>query len=208
MAPRLIIFDMDDVLCQYDFSKRLRVLSQLSGKSPRDIRAAIWDSGFEDDADSGLYATPEEYLDGFGLRLGYPLTREEWITARRAAMNPNMNVIGLAASVAKNHGAVIYTNNGPLLKEAFREVFPEAHAVFKDRCFCSCEFGTKKPDLESYRRLIDRLGVPASDCWFIDDKHSNVEGARRAGLAASLFTGHAQLQADAIELGVMLTPHG
>jgi FMN phosphatase YigB (HAD superfamily) len=52
-VPDLVIFDMDDVLCRYDLGKRLRVLSRFSGRSPRDIRAAIWDSGFEDDSDAG-----------------------------------------------------------------------------------------------------------------------------------------------------------
>jgi putative hydrolase of the HAD superfamily len=58
MPPRLVIFDMDDVLCHYDLGRRLRALSQISGKTPRDIRAAIWDSGFEDDADSGAIPMP------------------------------------------------------------------------------------------------------------------------------------------------------
>ena len=35
MPPRLVIFDMDDVLCHYDLGRRLRALSQISGKTPR-----------------------------------------------------------------------------------------------------------------------------------------------------------------------------
>ena len=69
MKPEAVIFDMDDVLCRYDLGKRLRALSRSSGKTPRDIRAAIWDSGFEDDADSGGYGDPLDYLAGFGTRI-------------------------------------------------------------------------------------------------------------------------------------------
>ena len=43
------------------------------GKTPRDIRAAIWDSGFEDEADSGGYPDPDTYLTEFGSRIGHPI---------------------------------------------------------------------------------------------------------------------------------------
>jgi putative hydrolase of the HAD superfamily len=66
MAIQIAIFDLDDVLCRYDLGRRLRVLSQISGKMPRDIRAALWDSGFEDAADAGHYPTPQDYLAEFG----------------------------------------------------------------------------------------------------------------------------------------------
>ena len=74
MPPRLVIFDMDDVLCHYDLGRRLRALSQISGKTPRDIRAAIWGSGFEDDADPGGFPEAGVYLAHFNHRNGQPTT--------------------------------------------------------------------------------------------------------------------------------------
>ena len=85
MPPRLVIFDMDDVLCHYDLGRRLRALSQISGKTPRDIRAAIWDSGFEDDADSGGYPDADTYLVDF--------SNDSWSTEQRAV------ILGAAISI-------------------------------------------------------------------------------------------------------------
>jgi putative hydrolase of the HAD superfamily len=198
MALRFVIFDMDDVLCHYDLGKRLRALSRLSGKTPRDIRAAIWDSGFEDAADSGAYPTVEAYLAGFGERLGYRISQEEWIAARRVAMEPWREVLDLAAAISCTHETLIYTNNGPLLKPALPELFPEAHGIFGERTFCSFEFGTKKPDPRSFELLLQRLGAAPSEAWFIDDKKSNVEGARLAGLDASQFVSFEKLRAEAV----------
>ncbi len=99
MPPRLVIFDMDDVLCRYDLGSRLRALSRISGKTPRDIRAAIWDSGFEDDSDAGSYPDPDIYLTEFGRRLGHPITATEWIAARRVAMSPYPEVLDLARRI-------------------------------------------------------------------------------------------------------------
>jgi putative hydrolase of the HAD superfamily len=204
MTLRCVIFDMDDVLCHYDLGKRLRALSRLSGQTPRDIRAAIWDSGFEDAADSGQYPTSPAYLEAFGQRLGYPINRYEWVEARRVAMEPWPEVLAFAAATSLTHDTLVYTNNGPLLKEALAELFPEAHAIFGDRIYCSYEFGTKKPDPASYRLLLERIGAAPSEAWFIDDKKSNIEGARLAGLEATRFVGFDRLAQEATERGLAL----
>ncbi len=202
MKPRLVIFDMDDVLCHYDLGKRLRALSRLSGKTPRDIRSAIWDSGFEDASDSGRFKTGEAYLEGFAERLGYPISRSDWVAARRCAMEPIPEMLGFAAHTAAEHEIFIYTNNGPLLKETLGELFPEAQAIFASRAYCSYEFGTKKPDPASYRRLLDHIGATPEEAWFIDDKKSNVEGARIAGLHATKFVSYDRLEAEALSRGL------
>ena len=202
MSPRLVIFDMDDVLCRYDLDRRLIALSRVSGKPTRDIRAAIWGSGFEDESDAGGFPDPSEYLKEFAQRMGHPLTREQWIGARREAMTPYQDVLGLAGRIGERSRLVIFTNNGPLLKLHLHEVFPEGAAVFAER-HCSYEFGAKKPDPNSFLRLVQKLDVAPQDAWFIDDKISNVEGARLAGLAGHHFRSHELLQSEAKALGLI-----
>jgi putative hydrolase of the HAD superfamily len=186
MPPRLVIFDMDDVLCHYDLGRRLRALSQISGKTPRDIRAAIWDSGFEDDADSGGYPDADVYLAEFSYRIGHTITRKQWIAARRESMIASLDVLALAEAIGKTARIALYTNNGPIVKNSLDELFPEAAAIFRER-YCSYEFGTKKPDPQSFTKLLAKIDVAPADTWFIDDKRSNVQGARLAGLKAHHF---------------------
>ena len=200
MRPNVVIFDMDDVLCRYDLGKRLRVLSRMTGKTPRDIRAAIWDSGFEDDADCGDYPDPDHYLSEFGRRIGHPLTREEWVAARREAMVPWPPMLAVARRIGAQARTAIYTNNGPLTKATLAELFPEVTELFKEHYF-SFEFATKKPDPASFKRLTERMGVEPSQCWFVDDKRSNVVGARMAGLRAHHFRSYEKLMPDIRELG-------
>ena len=200
MPPRLVIFDMDDVLCQYDLGRRLRALSQISGKTPRDIRAAIWDSGFEDDADSGGYPDANVYLAEFSYRIGHPITRQHWIAARRESMIPSSNVLALAEAIGKVSRLAIYTNNGPIVKSSLDELFPEAAAIFKER-YCSYEFGTKKPDPDSFTRLLTTINISPADAWFIDDKRSNVQGAKLAGLKAHHFRSYDALAKDVKSMG-------
>ena len=200
MPPQLVIFDMDDVLCHYDLGRRLRALSQISGKTPRDIRAAIWDSGFEDDADTGGYPDADIYLAEFSYRIGHAITRQQWIAARRESMIASSDVLTLAKSVGKTARIAIYTNNGPIVKSSLDELFPEAAAIFRER-YCSYEFGTKKPDPNSFTKLLEKINVAPADTWFIDDKKSNVQGALLAGLQAHHFRSYSGLLNEARLLG-------
>ncbi len=198
--PQLVIFDMDDVLCHYDLGRRLRALAALADVSARDVRAAVWDSGFEELADAGGYADPEIYLKEFSTRLGYAITRDQWIEARRIAMTPSLDVLDLATKIGLQTQIAIYTNNGPIVKDNLDALFPEAAAVFKQR-FCSFQFGTKKPDPEAFTRLVKFVDQAPENCWFIDDKKSNVQGARMAGLRSFHFVNYEGLAAEAQQIG-------
>lgn len=202
MPPRLVIFDMDDVLCSYDLGRRLRALSRISGKTPRDIRSAIWDSGFESESDAGGYPESAQYLAEFGKRLGHPISADEWIEARRESMVPTPEMLDFAKQLASRAQLVIFSNNGPLMKEHLKAIFPEAAEIFRE-VYCSCELACKKPDPKSYLALLGKVSAAPEEAWFIDDKRSNVEGARLAGLRAHHFRSPALLFEEARNLGLV-----
>lgn len=201
--PQLVIFDMDDVLCHYDLGKRLRFLGKLADVTARDVQAAIWDSGFESASDAGGFPESEDYLAAFSERLGYKISEEKWVEARRAAMEPNLAVLAIVKNIKAQAELALYTNNGPLVKKHFRALFPEAAGLIEST-FCSFEFGTKKPDPESYLRLLKAVSREPSECWFIDDKKSNVEGARLAGIASHHFRSAKLLAEEARTKGFKL----
>lgn len=201
MLPETVIFDMDDVLCRYDLGRRLRALARITGSTPRDIRAAIWDSGFEDAADTGFFPDPDVYLREFGKRIGYPISRDEWVAARSEAMQPWPDMLALAARIGRSARIAIYSNNGPLTKASLAEMFPAVCDVFAEH-YHSFEFGMKKPDPASFAKLMARMGTDPARCWFIDDKKSNVVGARMAGLKGHHFVSYGQLVPDVRAMGL------
>ncbi|MDQ0472239.1 HAD family hydrolase [Labrys wisconsinensis] len=74
------------------------------------------------------------------------------------------------------------------------EKFASAQARFPflagfDGIVVSAHEGVLKPEPAIYRLLLDRHGLAADDCIFIDDSVKNVEGARRVGMKAIHFTG-------------------
>ncbi len=75
-----------------------------------------------------------------------------------------------------------------------------------DGVVVSGEEGLLKPDPAIYRLLLERYGLEAAGCLFIDDTPENAEAARAVGMAAHHFTGADRLQAELERLGLLAGP--
>jgi putative hydrolase of the HAD superfamily len=178
-----IVFDMDGVLCHYRIERRLALLASWSGRSPDAIHAAIWGSGFEDEAERGIVSA-DDYLKGFGERMGYALSAAQWVEARKASIEPDPAVLSLARRLGTDRPVGMFTNNPFLLKRHIAEVFPAVPDIFGSRAVFSAELGRSKPDPEAFRRLAARLAVAPDEILYFDDEAAYVAGALEAGLAA------------------------
>lgn len=72
-----------------------------------------------------------------------------------------------------------------------------------DVCIVSGDEGLIKPDAAIYELLLERSGLPAEACLFIDDAPHNVEGARAVGMHAVPYVGPAQLARDLEAFGLL-----
>ncbi|HSF32643.1 MAG TPA: HAD family phosphatase [Candidatus Tectomicrobia bacterium] len=190
---KIVVFDMDSVLCRYRIERRLARLAAWSGKSPEAIHAAIWGSGFEDEAERGGLSA-DDYLQGFGERMGYPLSAAQWVEARRLAMEPDQAVLALARLLRVARPVGMFTNNPWLLLRHIADVFPAVPALFGPRAVFSAELGRCKPDPEAFRRLATRLKCAPDESLYFDDDAAYVAGAREAGLSAHRVGGAACLR--------------
>jgi putative hydrolase of the HAD superfamily len=198
--PGTVIFDMDDVLCRYDFEKRLERLSEMTGVDPATINEVIWEQGFDEDADRGRYSA-NEYHRLFCERIGAQVSKGEWLEARAVSMIPHGDVLDMARQVKQRSTVALLTNNGPLLKESIGDVFPEILEIFEERAYFSYEFDTAKPEPEVFQRILARLDACAEQTLFIDDTESYIQGAESVGLLTHQFR-------SATALREALTAHG
>jgi HAD superfamily hydrolase (TIGR01509 family) len=196
-----VVFDMDGVLCHYRIERRLALLASWSGRSPDEVLAAIWRSGFEDEAERGLLSA-DDYLMGFGERIGYPLTAQQWVEARRISIEPDAAVLEIARRLGATRPIGMLTNNPWLLKRHIAEVFPAIAEIFGDRALFSAELGRSKPDPEVFRRLATRLAVAPGETLYLDDDATYVAGAREAGLVAIQVAGEGDVRASLAAHGV------
>lgn len=188
MPIKALIFDMDDVLCRYDDAVRIKRLAALAGVSEAHIRTEIWESDYFDRADRGEW-TADGCLAEFSVRLGYPLTRAEWIEARGAAMTPFEDMLAFVARVRSHMRVALLTNNDRLLGETLDDLFPQLRPLFGAHLYVSAELDLAKPDPAIFRHIVARLGVAPQEALFVDDLQDNVDGARMAGLHAHQFNG-------------------
>lgn len=61
-----------------------------------------------------------------------------------------------------------------------------------------------KPDLEIYNYLLEKFQIDPKKAVFIDDVEANIDGARKAGLSAILFTDRETVLEKMEELGIYL----
>lgn len=198
---KAVVFDMDGVLCRYRRERRLALLASWSGRSADAIQAAIWRSGYEDAAERGDLSA-DDYLKGFGERMGYALSAAQWVEARRVAIEPDWTVLSLARQLGASRPVGMFTNNPLLLKRHFAEVFPAAADIFGARAVFSAELGRSKPEPEAFRRLAAHLAMAPEDVLYFDDDAAYVEGAREAGLAAHLVGGAAGVRGGLVLYGL------
>ncbi len=66
----------------------------------------------------------------------------------------------------------------------------------------SAEVGMLKPHEGIFRHLVESFGLEPSETVFLDDMQANVDGAKRIGLQACLFTSAAQCEQDLRALGL------
>jgi putative hydrolase of the HAD superfamily len=203
MPVSAVIFDMDDVLCAYDTTRRIAFLADYSGRTPSEIEAALWDPCFLDRADAGLLSA-EAYLEEFGRRLGRPIPQAIWVAARRAAMTPWPDMLALAQAIAARLPIALLTNNDCLVGETLDLLFPELRPIFGAHCYVSGGLGLAKPDPAVYRTVCGLLGIVPEQAFFTDDRAENIVGARDAGLMAHVFSSRDGLVTALADAGLIL----
>lgn len=91
---------------------------------------------------------------------------------------------------AKGYG--IYLLSNASLRQ--HEYWPRIPASrFFDGTIISADEGVMKPDAEYYLRALNRFGLKADECFFVDDVPSNIEGALYCGIPGAIFRGDASL---------------
>jgi putative hydrolase of the HAD superfamily len=107
------------------------------------------------------------------------------------ALDPNPAMIGLMRELkAEGYRMAMLTNNVREWEPLWRSMLPvdEIFETVVDSAFVGC----RKPESRIYAIALDRLGVPAERCLFVDDVQVNCEGAQKAGMTAVHFQGNEQ----------------
>ena len=197
----LYIFDMDDVLYDYDWRTRMAGMTELTGLSLAEMRRLWWNDEGEWAAEAGVFATPEAYLEAFQTAIGMPVDEAEWVRVRGAAMTPRPESIAAVRRAAELGDVTLLTNNGALTAKHLRVLAPDLVEVFGDHLYTSSHYSARKPDPVVFERVLARYGRDASEAFFVDDMPVNVAGAASIGITAHLYSTPAALRAAIEDFG-------
>jgi len=195
----LFVFDMDDVLYDYDWRVRMRGLVELTGLEFAELRRRWWHEDGEWAAEAGRWPDGESYLAAWREAVGVAVSREEWLANRMSAMAPRPDVLAAVARARELGRVTLLTNNGPLVGESLPIVAPELVPLFgEEHLRASSHYGARKPDPVVFERAIAAYDEPADHVFFADDLPENVAGAASVGITAHLYQSPGSLL-DAIE---------
>jgi epoxide hydrolase-like predicted phosphatase len=125
-----------------------------------------------------------------------PKVNSLWTEAFMAAYKPREDMFSLASRLRKAgcKTAILSNTEMPVVAIINKQKYDSF-----DLTVLSCLEGTAKPGREIYDLTLDRLGIPAGQALFIDDKTENIEGAKRAGLQTILFKNFRQFKKELTE---------
>ena len=111
------------------------------------------------------------------------------------ALDPNSAMIELMRGLkADGYRMAMLTNNVQEWEPLWRPMLPvdEIFETVVDSGFVGC----RKPESRIYALTLERVGLPAEACLFVDDVKVNCEGAERAGMTAVHFQDNEQAMAE------------
>jgi putative hydrolase of the HAD superfamily len=111
------------------------------------------------------------------------------------ALHPNEPMIELMRELKVNGlKMAMLTNNVREWEPIWRAMLPvdEIFEEIVDSAFIGC----RKPEPRIYELTLERIGMPAEACLFVDDLSPNIEGAEAAGMKAVHFRDNEQAIAE------------
>ena len=194
----LFAFDMDGVVYDYAWQRRMTLMSELSGLPVAELSRRWWDAGRgEGVAEAGGFATGVEYLAALNAALGSSLSVEDFMAVRRSSMVVRPAVVATIRRAAQLGRVTVLTNNGALVDERLPELAPElASTVGVEHLRASSRYRARKPDPLVFRRMLGCYGAQPADTFFTDDQAENVEGASAVGITAHLYADADRLRSE------------
>ena len=184
----LFIFDMDDVLYDYDWRARMAGMTAMTGHSVEELSRRWWTPEGEMAAEAGGFSSGDDYLAALEAALETRVDEAEWVRARRAAMTARPACLAAVRRASELGTVTLLTNNGALAARNLAALAPELVDIFGEHLLTSSHYGERKPNPLVYERVLAAYEVPARDAFFADDLPENVDSAARLGITAHLYS--------------------
>jgi putative hydrolase of the HAD superfamily len=186
--PDFMYFDLGNVLLFFDHGLAIRSMAKIAGVAPAKMRSLIMDSDLQIEYETGLISG-EEFIERIAAGLGKSLDSREMLQAAADMFIPNLQILPVIEHVKQAGVPIGLLSN--TCQAHWEWILEQRYASVVDHfgpIVLSYEAKSMKPDSQIYRVAEQHAGCPPEKIFFVDDRHDNVEGARKAGWMAEPFT--------------------
>lgn len=187
------IFDLGGVLLNIDYARTDQAFRALGiehfGELYSQQRAGLLFS----DLETGRIGIPA-FLDTLKKESDQNLNDQQLIDAWNAMLlDFPEERIDFLREIGAKYPIYLLSNTNAIHLEAFNRILKSLHGMdsldllFK-KPYYSHVIGARKPDPESYNRVLRENSLDPRTTLFIDDTSPNIEGAKRVGLQTLLLT--------------------
>lgn len=190
MFIKAIIFDLGDVLMPVNREKTYTALRALGITNPKEL--------FEAKEFQALYVQFEHNLDTASFRMGFrkhfclsPSITDQQIDDAWCAMLEDIPAERLNdIQHLKEQGYKIFllSNSNEIHHANIQHRYSQIFSKLFDTQYYSHLLNLAKPDAAIFDHVITKEKIAAQETLFVDDKISNVEGAKQANIWAIQFT--------------------
>lgn len=193
---KAIIFDYGGVLAnQPSIQQFSEEYAPRLGKDPRELRTVIHENSVKAKVNE---ISSKSFWENISTYLGI-----ECEVFRKDFTDGYMfrpEVLDLVKSLKKEYMLGLLSNH---IEDWLEEIIREHNLddVF-DVIVASYQSRLEKPGIGIYKEIVEKLGVDANECIYIDDLEQNLPPAQELGMTTILFRDLEQLKRDLSTLGV------
>ena len=203
MPPRILYFDLGNVLVHFSHERQCQQIAAVADVPVDQVRQVLYEGTLGNDCESGRLSMRGAY-DRLCRELGVWPDFDALLSANNnifwlntsivplvARLHSAGNRLGLLSNTSEAHWKFISSGRyGGLLPTLF------------DPLVLSYEVGVMKPGHEIFRAAAAAAGVEPREIFYVDDILGHVTAAREVGFDAVQYVGTPQLAADLRQRGV------
>lgn len=199
---KAVIFDLGNVLIDFDHFIAAQKISELIDKSAKEIYDLFFDSELTALFEEGRIEPSDFFLEvreKLNLKLDYkaflPIWNEIFFLSEK-----NRAVYNIAKSLKKNYRLALLSNINILHFEYVKQNFP-VFDIF-DSIIASFEIGCRKPHPLIYKKTLEMLRVLPENVFYTDDRADLVSKAAELRIKGSVFINIEKLRKDLLSVGI------
>jgi len=201
MSIDTIIFDLGNVIINFDHNIALKKISNYSPKDINQIYKLVFSSVLIEDFEKGLI-TPQDFFSNLRRTLCLEnLDYSEFVPIWNEIFTENKDVSNIIQILKENNFKIILiTNVNKLHLDYVKSTFKILNKI--DKIIASCEVGIRKPEPQIYQLVQKIADKKASDLIYIDDLVELTEAAKGLGFSVINFDNANQLKNELINYGI------